>query len=322
MNNSPNDFDTAAAATEAMFSQEQMSLDDASDASAAETAENGTEQSMPSDDIGANGNTELDMAARTAEIAAEAAADKDNQLQMALQELAAIKQQNEKVLLQNKQLQGTIEELSRKNEEKVLEEVLEVPDLDLDALAFADAETVKAAKAKYAADMAAYNRKLMKDELMREVSPALEYAREGMREKEKAQVLSVLSQIPELSGISEMVPALDRIIADNKWLSSDDMPMDEKYINAYAMAMGVKSINTPPPEPAKEPTADELMNYYNTNAAFRDMVEKQRISELKKNHGVPIFSASGGASGAAPYVEEKPKTFEEASERTRKMFGE
>ena len=128
--------------------------------------------------------------------------------------------------------------------------------------------------------------------------------------------------VVELAGIKDMLPQLDRIIANNKWLSSDDMPMDEKYINAFAMARGINSINNPPapPEPAKEPTSEELLALYNNNPAFQELVEKQRLETLKQSQQVPPFSASSGAVNAALDIKEKPQTLEEASKRTREMF--
>lgn len=102
------------------------------------------------------------------------------------------------------------------------------------------------------------------------------------------------------------------------------MPIDEKYINAYAMAKGINSINNPPapPEEPKEPTVDELMELYNTNPAFQEMVEKQRLGVIKQSQQVPPFSASSGAVNAALNIKEKPQTLEEASRRTREMFGQ
>ena len=167
--------------------------------------------------------------------------------------------------------------------------------------------------------MTAYNRA----QIMKELSPALEYAKQGMREKEKNDAISVLANVPELSGIKEILPQLDRIIANNKWLQSDDMPMDEKYINAFAIAKGVNSINNPPvpPEPAKEPTTEELMAIYNSNPDFQAMVEKQRLEAIKQSQQVPTLSGSSGAVNAALNIKEKPTTFAEASKRTREMFG-
>ena len=252
----------------------------------------------------------LDDAVQTAEIAAQTAQQKDAQLQQALQELEALKAQNQ-------QMQGTLEELSKKNEENLLEEALQPPTLDINGLAFADEETVAQAQAEFAQKMSEYNRQ----QIMKELEPTLAFAKKGMQDAERADTLEALAQVPELNGINEMLPQLERIIANNKWLQTSDMPLDEKYINAYAIARGVNAINTPPEEPKKELTSEELMQMYDSNPTFQELIEKKRLDAIKNSQQVPPFSASSGAVNAALNIKEKPKTFEEASERTRRMFG-
>ena len=324
----PNTFDEASAATQEMFTEnEQLSLADAPLAqentevnpeaeedtpAATETPAEETPPVAEETPSANNTQTVLDDATQTAEVAAQAAADANSELMQARQEIEMLRQQNQ-------QLQGTVDAMSQQNAQKIVEEALKPPTLDFNGLAFADEATQQAAIAQFAADMSAYNRQ----ELMKEMSPALEYAKRGMQEAERSEVVEALSQIPELSGIKEMLPQLNRIISNNKWLSSDDMPMDEKYINAYAMAKGIDSINNPPapPEPAKEPTTDELMELYNNNPSFQELVEKQRLEQIKQSQQVPPFSASSGAVNAALNIKDKPQTLEEASERTRQMFG-
>ena len=327
----PNTFDEASAATEEMFASEQLSLVDVPPATEenppadgepgadnppaeetpAETPPTGTEEPPAQQPGTETPPSAIEQAAQTAEVAAQVAAEKDAELQDIRQQLEAERQRNA-------ELQGTIDEMSRQNTEEIIEDALTPPTLDINGLAFADEETQKAAMAKYAQDMSAYN----KQEFLKEMSPAIEFAKKGMRDAEKTEVVEALSQIPELKGIKEMLPQLDRIIAGNKWLSSDDMPMDEKYINAFAMARGINSINNPPapPEPAKEPTPEELLALYNNNPAFQELVEKQRLETLKQSQQVPPFSASSGAVNAALDIKEKPQTLEEASRRTAEMF--
>ena len=251
----------------------------------------------------------INDAVQTAEAATQVAQQKDMQLQQVLQELEALR-------VQNQQMYGTIEELSRKNEENIIEEAMQMPTLDINGLAFASEEEVAQAQAEYAQQMGEF----VKAGIMKEISPFVEQAKEGIYQKDKQNTLSILSNVPELAGINDMLPQLDRIIASNKWLQSEDMPMEEKYINAFAIARGVNAINTPPEEP-KELTSEELMELYDKNPTFQELVEKKRIDALKNSQQVPPFSASSGAVNAALNINEKPKTFEEASERTRKMFG-
>ena len=302
------EFEDARTATEEMFENPDAIQEE----EIPETdVDNSTEevQEQPQEEQPAPETAVLDEAVNTAEIAAQTAQEKDNQLQQALQELEMLKAQNQS-------MQGTIDELSKKNEEKLIEEALQMPTLDMNALAFATEEEVAQAQAEYAQRMSEF----VKAGVMKEVSPFVEQAKEGIYQKEKAETLSALSQVPELAGINDMIPQLDKIIANNKWLQSEDMPIEEKFINAYAIAKGVNAINTPPEQP-KELTSEELMELYDKNPTFQELVEKKRIEAIKQSQQVPPFSASSGAVNAALNIKEKPKTFEEASERTRRMFG-
>ena len=303
-------FDEASKATEELFAEDnQMPLEEVTEPQAEETPE--VVEEVPAEPTvpPTPENAMLDDAVNTAEVAAQAAQQKEEQLQQALREI-------ERLQAQQQQMQGTIEELSNKNEENLIEEAMQPPTLDINGLAFADDETVAQAQAEFAQKMAEYNRQ----QIMKELAPTLEYAKKGMQNEERANALSALSEVPELQGINEMMPQLDRIIASNKWLQSEDMPLEEKLINAYAIARGVNAINTPP-EPEKKLTDDDLMKLYDETPSFQELIEKRRIDALKNSQQVPPFSASSGAVNAALNIKDKPKTFEEASERTRKMFG-
>ena len=251
----------------------------------------------------------LDEATQAAEAAAQAASDKDAQLSQALGEIDALREQTSN-------MQSVIDELSRRNEESITEDVLTPPEIDFNALAFADEKTVKAAQAKYAQDMAEYSRKTF----MKELEPVFEQAAKAKYNEEKAETVEFLASLPQFNGIKEMMPRIDAIIEKNKWLSSDNIPMDERIVSAYTIARGADSMNAPPPAAPKEPTQEELMNYYNTNADFREAVERQRIEAIKEGQQVPPFSASGGAANIALNIKDKPKDFEESLERSRKGF--
>ena len=309
----PNNFDEARTATEEMFADDsQLSLEDAVEQETEPQTEETTEtvEDVPTEQTTPE-NAVLDDAVNTAEIAAQTAQQKDAELQQALQEIEALRQQNQ-------EMQGTISELSAQNEQNLVEEAMQPPTLDINGLAFADDETIAQEIAKFTQGMTEYNRKKFEEEH----AQALAFAKKGMQEAEKTEAISALSQAePELfKGISDMIPQLDRIIEGNKWLQSDDMSMEEKLINAYAIARGVNAMNTPP-EPEKKLTDDDLMKLYDENPTFQELIEKKRIEAIKNSQQVPPFSASSGAVNAALNIKEKPKTFEEASERTRKMFG-
>ena len=223
--------------------------------------------------------------------------------------------ENEALRAQVEQLQRTISEMSQAKEEEIIEEAM--PTLDFDELAFADDETKRAKQEEYTNAMAEFVRK----GIMKEMTPYIEQAKSAQMEKDKQEAIAQLAHVPELKGIETLLPQLDRIIANNKWLNSSDMPIDEKLINAFAIAKGVNAINTPPVEEKKELTSEELMKLYDENPTFQELVEKKRIEAVKNSQQVPPFSASSGAVNSALNIKEKPKTFEEASERTRQMFG-
>lgn len=232
-------------------------------------------------------------------------------------QLSQFMSENEQLRAQVERLEKTVAEMSKANEEKVIEEAMAMPTIDFNDLAFADEETQARAQEEYATKMAEYVRKGVMDEM----SPYIEEAKAGRMEREKNEAISTLSQVPELAGLEEMMPQINHIISKNKWLQSEDMPVDERIINAYMIAKGVNATNTPPVEEKKELTDDELMALYDKNPTFQELVEKKRIESLKNSQQVPPFSASSGAVNVALNIKEKPKSWDEASERTKTMFG-
>lgn len=316
----PNTFEEASRATEEMFANdnngeqmvEEVMEEVTEDTPQDLTPEQAAEQNEAQQEQIATEEQMLEDATQTAEDATQAVVEREQELSQVMMELEALRRQNER-------LQGAITELSDRNEERVIEEALTPPTLDMSNLAFADAETQQAAIAKFTEEMSRYDRQ----QFEKEFSPVIEFAKRGMRDAEKTEVMKALAEIPELGNVQELMPQAERIIENNKWLSSGDIPTDEKYIIALTMARGINSINNPPapPEKPKEPTVDELMAMYNQNPAFREMVEKQRIEEVKQSQQVPPMSASSGAVNAALNIKEKPQTLEEASQRTREEFS-
>ena len=298
-------FEDAARDSENMFAAAMAEENQTEQPAEEQTAETPTTPEETQTNEAVNLTTQ---AVTAAEAAANELENKNGQLEQVLQELNEVKQQN-------LALQDTLSQMSAQQEESIVEEMTKpvMPQIDFSSLAFEDEATVKQKQEDYARQMAEY----VRGEVENEIKPFVEQAKEGLKQKEKEELFTVLKDIPELQGIDTMIPQLDRIISNNSILSASDVPLDEKYITAYAIAKGVDSINYP----KTDPTADDLMNYYNNNQDFRDMVERQRIAELQKGQQVPPMSASAGAVNAALNIKEKPKTFEEASERTRRMFG-
>ena len=315
----PITFEEASRATEEMFANdnndeqmvEEVTEEVTEDTPQDLTPEQVAEQNEAQQEQIATEEQMIEDATQTAEDATQAVVKREQELSQVMMELEALRRQNER-------LQGAITELSDRNEEKVTEEALTPPTLDMSNLAFADAETQQAAIAKFTEEMSRYDRQ----QFEKEFAPVIEFAKRGMRNTEREEVIESLSEIPELGNVKELMPQAERIIENNKWLSSGDIPTDEKYIIALTMARGINSINNPPapPEEPKEPTAEELLQIYNNNPAFQELVEKQRIEAIKQSQQVPPMSASSGAVNAALNIKEKPQTLEEASRRTRAMF--
>ena len=293
-------FDEARVATENMFAEEPEVVEEAP---AEEVVEETPTEEAPTD------NAMIEEATKVAEQATQLAEQQNAELAKAMAEMEQYKARAE-------QLEKTVAEMSKAKEEEIVEEAMAMPTIDFNELAFADPEIQSKAQQEYANAMTEFVRKGIMDEM----SPYIEQAKAGQREKEKNEAMAVLSQVPELQGIDTMLPQLEHIIATNKWLQSDEIPIEDKLINAYAIARGVNAINTPP-ETKKELTPEELMELYNNNTAFQELVEKKRIESIKGSQQVPPFSASSGAVNVALNIKEKPKTLDEASERTRKMFG-
>ena len=138
-------FDEANKATEEMFANNEQPIEEDVQAQEeqAETVETPAEQTQaqPTQEDAVLGD-----AVNTAEVAAQVAQEKESQLQQALREIEILRAQSQ-------EMQGTISELSRQNEEKILEEAMQPPVLDINGLAFATEEEVARAQAEYAQKM-------------------------------------------------------------------------------------------------------------------------------------------------------------------------
>lgn len=226
-------------------------------------------------------------------------------IQQAFGEIQALRQQNQ-------QLQQAMQQMNDAQKQNVVEEALTMPTLDLSTIAFDDENTLREKQANYTQKMAEY----MKATMMRELSPFVQQAQEGMAQKEKANVLASLSAIPELQGIDSMLPQLDQLMANNKLFASSDVPLDEKYITAYLLANALNGRS----KKTDEMTPEKFMQYYQSNAELKDLIDKQRLDEIKGAQDVPQFSASNGAVNAALTIPNKPTSFDEANELVKKSF--
>lgn len=253
----------------------------------------------------------LDEASRTAEDAANMAAQRSAELEEAMARISALERQNS-------ELQERIGEMSNASEEQTIAEALEPPVIDISALAFADDETVAAAQSEYAQKMAEYNRR----EIMKELKPFIDEAKAGRAEKERNEAYRVLSTVPELAGIGELKGQIDNIIATSPIFKNSDAPIDDKIVTAYLIAKAVNGRNEPAKVQTREMSNDELLEAYKNNDEFRDAVEKYRIGQLNEGQQVPTLSGSGGAVSAALNIQKKPESWDEALERSMQAFRE
>ena len=229
-------FYDARRATEDMFDgQEVLGEESTPQDTPQEPQQEGQEQEPQAQEQPTQDNNAVDEAANVAQAAAQAAAQREQDYQRIMSE-------NEQLRQTNNELQQTITQQSQQREQAIIENEMQMPMLDVNRLAFEDDETVQQMQQDYANAMQKY----VTQQVLKDVEPALQYAKDGMREKEKREMLEAFSGVDELKGINDMLPQLDYIVEHNKWLANDDIPMDEKYLTAYMIANGVNSANTPP----------------------------------------------------------------------------
>lgn len=186
-----------------------------------------------------------DMAANVAQQAAQTAQQLQQQLNAAQEE--------------NQHLQDLIREQNEKQQEQIVEQTM--PQMDFDAYNFASDEERQAMQSAYATQMMDF----VRTGVMKDLEPALEMAKTAQFQNERANVIGSLKDIPELAGIEGMVPQMDALMKANPSLFREDIPLEERYISAYAMARGVNAMNTPPPQPSPAPTAEEIIALLNGN---------------------------------------------------------
>ena len=255
-----------------------------------------------------------DEAIATAQQAAQIAQQKDAEVSQLTQALEAEKQKSA-------QLQNVVNEMNQKKEEEIIEEALVPPQLHLSALMFESPEAIAAAQAKYTNDLTEYNRKIME----KEYQPIREQARRLEEHDILERMKADLKGREDFEGFDspEMQNRMRNIIEQNAFLKNSDLPIADKYINAYAIARGADAMYAPKPVPEqpKAPTVDELMAIYANNPDFRAAIEKKRIEELSHGQQVPPLTASSGAGNVALNIKEKPQTLGEARERAKNWFN-
>lgn len=262
-----------------------------------------------------------DEAIATAQQAAQIAQQKDAEVNQLKQMLEQERQHSQEERQRSQNLAETLSEMNKQRETEVLAEALVPPQIDLKTIMFEDDEAIAQAQAKYAEDMAAYNRKLLE----KEYEPIKEQARRLEEHDILERMKSDLKGREDFEGFDspEMQKRMRNIIEQNAFLKNSDLPIADKYINAYAIARGADAMYAPKPVPEqpKAPTVDELMAIYAENPDFRAAIEKKRIEELSHGQQVPPLTASSGAGNVALNIKEKPQTLGEARERAKNWFN-
>ena len=175
-------FDDAKQATEDMFDgQEVLGEESTPQDTPQEQQEGQVQEEQPQEQVQEQPpqeNNAVDEAANVAQAAAQAAAERE-------QEYQRIMAENEQLRQTNNELQQTITQQSQQREQAIIEDAMQMPMLDVNRLAFEDDATVQKMQQDYANAMQKYvTRQVLKD-----VEPALQYAKDGMREKEKGKCL-------------------------------------------------------------------------------------------------------------------------------------
>ena len=172
---------------------------------AQEPQQEGQEQEPQAQEQPTQDNNAVDEAANVAQAAAQAAAQREQDYQRIMSE-------NEQLRQTNNELQQTITQQSQQREQAIIEDAMQMPMLDVNRLAFEDDATVQQMQQDYANAMQKY----VTQQVLKDVEPALQYAKDGMREKEKREMLEAFNGVDELKGINDMLPQLDYIIEHNK----------------------------------------------------------------------------------------------------------
>ena len=172
-------FYDARRATEDMFDgQEVLGEESTPQDTQQEPQQEGQAQEPQAQEQPTQDNNAVDEAANVAQAAAQAAAQREQDYQRIMEE-------NEQLRQTNNELQQTITQQSQQREQAIIEDAMQMPMLDVNRLAFEDDATVQQMQQDYANAMQKY----VTQQVLKDVEPALQYAKDGMREKEKGKCL-------------------------------------------------------------------------------------------------------------------------------------
>ena len=217
---------------------------------------------------------------------------------------------------ENEHLKGLLRETQESNQENIEGLSNEMPELDLSDLTFADDEQVAQRTTDYMRKAMEYAQRTAETNVLKKLEPIISKAQQSAELQEQAEVLSVLENVPSLSGIKEAAPQLKNIISTHKALQSPNLSTEEKMITAYAILQGVNGINSR----NQKPTHDDFVSMYEQSPELQQLVEQKRAEKLKDSQQVPNLSPSSGAGNVALNIQEKPKNLKEAFKYAQKKY--
>lgn len=218
---------------------------------------------------------------------------------------------------ENSHLKELLNEMRNAKLDEVSEEVLPLPVLNIQELAFADEATVKESTDAYTRQVMDIAKQQAVNDVLKKLSPIIEKAGQQAEAQEQREILSDLEKDPRFTGISGMEGQLNDIIRNNRALQSPELSKEEQLITAMIIARGVNAVNKEP----KENTYDDFIAMYESSPELREYVENKRAERLKESQQVPNLSASNGAGSAALNIPNKPKTFDEGLDFIRKKYN-
>ena len=315
MNENEQNFDTARESAERMLSQQPIEEERTVNNMLADELERKQEEQAVRE-------RETEEAADTALTAAQTAQEQNNQNRQLIEEnrqmqeqLQQMQQQIQAMNEQFSDIQKSAEQQNELQKKSLIENTLNVPQLDLSELAFADEDTAREIQSKYAEEMRDY----MHSQIMDELSPYIKEAEQAREVKERTDVMNMLAQDDMFSDIKDNEEQITRLLSENGGKFAQDMDMPEKVAMAYIMTRGINAMNKSG-EDEKSPSLNDLMKLYDNNSEFRAAIEEKRINSLNNSQQVPQMSASQGAANAALNIKEKPKNFDEAYDAVSKLF--
>lgn len=165
----------------------------------------------------------------------------------------------------------------------------------------------------------------VKNDVLTTVQPFIEKARQAEQlEMENAIIAQMSDPASDLPDFDKLLPQMKQIIQNNPLLSSAENP-EEKWINAYVMAVGSNAIDQPKKDKLSDDeksllTNDDFIDMYRKNKDLQRLVAQDTLQAANEGQAIPTFSAGGDAGNVALNIQEKPKDFDQAKAGMFSLF--